>query len=148
MADGEGFEPSVPCGTHAFQACPIDRSGTHPMSGQDIEANRQVLQLNFRLLLVQGALQRVQLSLEFTLSFLDNLQLQLITMQLNRCVVDVASHLGCLSLAFAKRSLQVALNQLQFIGGPTFKVKLLWRGIPGCLYRLRQLGGSCLQKMK
>src|ERR1700732_81352 len=80
ISDGEGFEPSVPCGTHAFQACPIDRSGTHPMSGQDIEANRQVLQLNFRLLLVQGALQRVQLSLEFTLSFLDNLQLQLITM--------------------------------------------------------------------
>ncbi len=30
LADGEGFEPSVPCGTHAFQACPIDRSGTHP----------------------------------------------------------------------------------------------------------------------
>ena len=28
MADGEGFEPSVPFGTHAFQACPIDRSGT------------------------------------------------------------------------------------------------------------------------
>jgi hypothetical protein len=30
MADGAGFEPAVPCGTHAFQACPIDRSGTHP----------------------------------------------------------------------------------------------------------------------
>ena len=31
LADGEGFEPSVPLrGTHAFQACPIDRSGTRP----------------------------------------------------------------------------------------------------------------------
>ena len=31
LADGEGFEPSVPFrGTHAFQACPIDRSGTRP----------------------------------------------------------------------------------------------------------------------
>ena len=30
-ADGEGFEPSVPCGTHAFQACTIDRSVTHPV---------------------------------------------------------------------------------------------------------------------
>jgi hypothetical protein len=30
VADGEGFEPSVPCGTHALQACPIDHSGTHP----------------------------------------------------------------------------------------------------------------------
>src|SRR6266566_5637363 len=28
--DGAGFEPAVPFGTHAFQACPIDRSGTHP----------------------------------------------------------------------------------------------------------------------
>src|SRR5262245_16683683 len=30
MADGGGFEPPVPCGTHAFQACTIDRSVTHP----------------------------------------------------------------------------------------------------------------------
>jgi hypothetical protein len=31
MADGEGFEPSVPLwGTHAFQASPFDHSGTHP----------------------------------------------------------------------------------------------------------------------
>jgi hypothetical protein len=28
--DGGGFEPPVPCGTHAFQACTIDRSVTHP----------------------------------------------------------------------------------------------------------------------
>src|SRR5438105_15267415 len=28
--DGRGFEPLVPCGTHAFQACTIDRSVTHP----------------------------------------------------------------------------------------------------------------------
>ena len=30
MADGGGFEPPVPFGTHAFQACTIDRSVTHP----------------------------------------------------------------------------------------------------------------------
>ncbi len=35
LADGEGFEPSVPFrGTHAFQACPIDHSGTHPSSSE------------------------------------------------------------------------------------------------------------------
>ena len=28
--DGRGFEPLVPFGTHAFQACTIDRSVTHP----------------------------------------------------------------------------------------------------------------------
>ena len=34
LADGEGFEPSVPLwGTHAFQASPFDRSGTHPIAG-------------------------------------------------------------------------------------------------------------------
>jgi hypothetical protein len=34
-ADGEGFEPSVPFwSTHAFQACPIDHSGTHPASSE------------------------------------------------------------------------------------------------------------------
>ena len=32
MADGEGFEPSVHCCTHAFQACAIDHSATHPES--------------------------------------------------------------------------------------------------------------------
>ncbi len=30
LADGRGFEPLVPFGTHAFQACTIDRSVTHP----------------------------------------------------------------------------------------------------------------------
>ncbi len=29
-ADGWGFEPPVPFGTHAFQACTINRSVTHP----------------------------------------------------------------------------------------------------------------------
>src|SRR5271156_625871 len=34
-ADGEGFEPSVPFwSTHAFQACPIDHSGTRPSSSE------------------------------------------------------------------------------------------------------------------
>jgi hypothetical protein len=31
VADGRGFEPRVPFGTHAFQACTIDRSVTHPL---------------------------------------------------------------------------------------------------------------------
>src|SRR6266487_53863 len=30
MADGGGFEPPVPFGTHAFQACTINHSVTHP----------------------------------------------------------------------------------------------------------------------
>jgi hypothetical protein len=29
-AEGEGFEPSVPFGTHAFQACALDRYATPP----------------------------------------------------------------------------------------------------------------------
>lgn len=33
VADGGGFEPPVPYkGTHAFQACTIDRSVTHPFT--------------------------------------------------------------------------------------------------------------------
>jgi len=32
--DGEGFEPSVHCCTHAFQACAIDHSATHPKGGR------------------------------------------------------------------------------------------------------------------
>jgi hypothetical protein len=44
--DGAGFEPAVPCGTHAFQACPIDRSGTHPKKqGGDSEAETPEFQL-------------------------------------------------------------------------------------------------------
>jgi hypothetical protein len=39
LADGEGFEPSVPCGTHAFQACPIDRSGTHPKRAYEFDVD-------------------------------------------------------------------------------------------------------------
>ena len=30
VADGGGFEPPLPCGKHAFQACAIDHSATHP----------------------------------------------------------------------------------------------------------------------
>ena len=29
--DGGGFEPPVPFGTHALQACTINRSVTHPL---------------------------------------------------------------------------------------------------------------------
>jgi hypothetical protein len=35
MAVREGFEPSVPCGTHAFQACSLDHSDTSPFEGAD-----------------------------------------------------------------------------------------------------------------
>ena len=31
--DGGGFEPPVPFGTHAFQACTINHSVTHPSVG-------------------------------------------------------------------------------------------------------------------
>ena len=44
VADGEGFEPSVPCGTHAFQACPIDRSGTHPKRAYEFGVDLSLLQ--------------------------------------------------------------------------------------------------------
>ena len=37
--DGAGFEPAVPFGTHAFQACPIDRSGTHPAEGTIVDSD-------------------------------------------------------------------------------------------------------------
>ncbi len=30
FAERKGFEPPVPCGTHAFQACSIDHSDTSP----------------------------------------------------------------------------------------------------------------------
>ena len=30
MADGQGFEPWLPFGKHAFQACALDHSATHP----------------------------------------------------------------------------------------------------------------------
>src|SRR5947199_369171 len=30
LADGQGFEPWLPCGKHAFQACALDHSATHP----------------------------------------------------------------------------------------------------------------------
>ena len=32
VADREGFEPSLPFGKHAFQACAIDHSATCPCS--------------------------------------------------------------------------------------------------------------------
>ena len=30
--DGQGFEPWLPCGKHAFQACALDHSATHPLT--------------------------------------------------------------------------------------------------------------------
>jgi hypothetical protein len=30
MAESEGFEPSVPCGTHTFQACSLSHSDNSP----------------------------------------------------------------------------------------------------------------------
>ena len=32
MVEREGFEPSVPCGTHAFQACSFGHSDISPIS--------------------------------------------------------------------------------------------------------------------
>ena len=32
MAEREGFEPSIPCGIHTFQACAFDHSATSPKS--------------------------------------------------------------------------------------------------------------------
>src|SRR5438445_9832389 len=41
VADGRGFEPRVPFGTHAFQACTIDRSVTHPLGSTSVRSNNQ-----------------------------------------------------------------------------------------------------------
>ncbi len=30
LAERQGFEPWVPCGTHTFQACALDRYATSP----------------------------------------------------------------------------------------------------------------------
>ena len=35
LAVREGFEPSVPCGTHTFQACSFGHSDTSPFEGAD-----------------------------------------------------------------------------------------------------------------
>ena len=40
--DGEGFEPSVHCCTHAFQACAIDHSATHPENVSKVNTDRGV----------------------------------------------------------------------------------------------------------
>jgi hypothetical protein len=46
-ADGGGFEPPVPFGTHAFQACTIDRSVTHPFSIPARGRNRNRVRFEF-----------------------------------------------------------------------------------------------------
>jgi hypothetical protein len=35
LAEREGFEPSVPCGTHDFQSCTFGLSVTSPQVGQN-----------------------------------------------------------------------------------------------------------------
>ena len=40
-ADGGGFEPPLPFGKHAFQACAIDRSATHPDASCPASAGAQ-----------------------------------------------------------------------------------------------------------
>ena len=47
LADGEGFEPSVPFSTHAFQACTIDHSVTHPERSTNIVAAVYDRRINF-----------------------------------------------------------------------------------------------------
>ena len=41
MAEREGFEPSVSCPTHAFQACSFGHSDTSPESGEPWMAERE-----------------------------------------------------------------------------------------------------------
>jgi hypothetical protein len=158
VSDGEGFEPSVPCGTHAFQACPIDRSGTHPGQAYDIPAFEERFQLlfcqhprpsisiglrhrqkyvprrvnfsvvkapivpcplfpadNWQLTRTTGPLpspvarldQSIKLRLEFDLPLLNNFQLQLVTVQLDRRVMNVALDFAILRLALSERPLQL-----------------------------------------
>ena len=41
VADREGFEPSLPCGKHAFQACAIDHSAICPDQRNRCPAGRR-----------------------------------------------------------------------------------------------------------
>ena len=36
LADGGGFEPPMPFGIHAFQACALDHSATHPELAEEV----------------------------------------------------------------------------------------------------------------
>src|SRR5947207_2312861 len=40
-ADGGGFEPPLPFGKHAFQACAIDHSATHPFLCGCVQCGRE-----------------------------------------------------------------------------------------------------------
>src|SRR5215813_1123191 len=80
------------------------------------------------LFLIQGALQGIQLGLEFALTLLDDFKFKLITMKLNRRVVDVSPHLGVLGLVFTQGPLQFAFHSLEFVQRAPFKEKLFWRG--------------------
>jgi hypothetical protein len=164
--DGEGFEPSVPCSTHAFQACPIDRSGTHPGRAVDIPASKKQFQLVFygalatqevrpvlRCVrgpsgLIERLNERIKFGLELALPLLDNFQLQLVAMQLDGRVMNVTLDFGQLGLALPKRPLQLVLPPIQFIRRAPLKMEFLRRGIPGGLNRLGELGRGRLQKLK
>jgi hypothetical protein len=62
-ADGGGFEPPVPFGTHAFQACTINHSVTHPV-GPNRARNRARFESRLRARLrttiaIDGTIRRV-----------------------------------------------------------------------------------------
>jgi hypothetical protein len=48
MADGGGFEPPVPFGTHALQACTINRSVTHPKESSSASESYSPLGESYR----------------------------------------------------------------------------------------------------
>jgi hypothetical protein len=73
--------------------------GSCPGSKQSGERLRRAL------LLIERLNERLKFGLELALALLDNFQLQLVPMQLDRRVVNVALDFGHLRLALAQRSL-------------------------------------------
>jgi hypothetical protein len=65
-SDGGGFEPPVPFGTHAFQACTINHSVTHPeQSSSSSESYSRLVQAYTPRLRGRGRLSELQAPEQF-----------------------------------------------------------------------------------
>jgi hypothetical protein len=80
-------------------SCPSSKIDRSPGSKQAGERLRRAL------LLIERLNERLKFGLELALALLDDFQLQLVPMQLDRRVVNVALDFGHLRLALAQRSL-------------------------------------------
>ena len=62
--------------------------------------------------LIERPKQRFEFGLQLTLAFLNHFELELVAVELDRCVMDVALHFGRLRLALEQGPLQFALPVL------------------------------------